>query len=182
MLRICLPVLLLPIMSACTGDESEPKPDPPDDTADTADTGTPIEPTWCESQGLTSRDFTPGASGGFGTAGDFDTAVPDFTWSLMDGSEWVMSEEWSGCDVYVMINYYPEYDYPVNLGKSWKIADWLEASPLNVHYFFFSYAAEDEIESELTSMKESIDDGIDSLDSELEAHWSDRVHYVTDSG
>lgn len=175
-MRIIVPLLLA---MGC-GDKDTPDTDttPTPDTDTPGDTGEPTVD-FCTAQGLTVRPWNDA-----GTTGDFDTPVPDFTWNIQDvdgvESTWTMSEEWSGCDSYMFINYYGESNYPVEIDVRREIKTWLENSPRNVHYFFFSY--DQNPMPVLENITEEINTAIDDLDDqELAEHWRQRIHYVTDS-
>ena len=69
----------------------------------TEDSGTTNQievPTYCETLGLTSKSFDTS-----GVAGDFGEVSPDFTFNLLDGETWTLSEYWTGCDNYMFLNY-----------------------------------------------------------------------------
>ncbi|MDG1481770.1 MAG: peptide-N-glycosidase F-related protein [Myxococcota bacterium] len=172
-MRLMFPLLLLACNDKST---SSPAETTPADSGPT-DSGEPIVD-FCADEGLTVREFDAS-----GTAGGFDTVVPDFTWNITDSegleSSWTFSEQWSGCDSYMIINYYGDSNYPVELDNDREITDWLESSPRNVHYFFFSY--DQEPEGVLSDLTEQLNSALDDLDDDLAEHWRDRIHYVVDS-
>jgi len=171
-------LLSLLLVVGCTGDNKGKKGSGEDiDTSlDTADTI--AEPDFCADQGLTVRDFDA-----TGTSGDFGEVVPDFSWAVRDGqntpSTWTFSEQWSGCDTYMIINYYGDSNYPVEMDNRREIREWLESSPLNTRYIFFSY--DQEPDAVLDDLIVEIEDAIDDLDDALAAHWRARIHYATES-
>jgi hypothetical protein len=180
-----LSALLLPplLLLACKGDddeapaESEPtgEDSAADDSDPTDDSASPAD--LCAAEGLTVRPFQTGGDDEDG----FDALAPDFTFNTTAGT-YKFSEQYSGCDSYVFINYYAPNKYPVNLTSASKIADLLESSPKNVHYFILSYSQDaGTIYDEMTTLSESFQKARDSLDADLNTHWADRVHFVLDT-
>lgn len=141
-----------------------------------ADAGPPPLPDVCEELGLAKRPFDPS---GDGTT--WEGVAGDFTVQTLDGP-WTLSEEWSGCDSYVFINY-ASNDYGNGLWAS--APDELFAlGPRNVHYFFASYDPEaDRARARVIEMRDSIELGFDlaELDEEERRFWRSRFHYVTES-
>lgn len=178
--------LLLPplLLLACKGEDDGDAPEESevtgedsvvDDSDPVDDSAEPLD--LCAAEGLTVRPFQTGGAGL-----DFDTLAPDFTFNTTAGT-FTLSERFSGCDSYVFINYYEPNKYPVNLTSASKIAELLEASPKNVHYFILSYSqGADTISEEMTELSEKFQKARESLDESQSAHWADRVHFVLDSG
>lgn len=182
---------LLPLLAACTPAAKDTAPKDTDtggadsgvdsdsgvdtvDTGETADTGeTGVPEDACTVLGLTPRAWDPSG------VGDFDTVAPDFTVTLLDGSTWTWSEHYSGCESVVAVTWMPDYDYP-NLDRVTDIRDWLEASPLNVHYLIYADTTGDRT-ADVTRAGGKIDNAIDGMESaEAQAWWHDHVHYVVD--
>ncbi|MBK9371187.1 MAG: hypothetical protein IPN01_33650 [Deltaproteobacteria bacterium] len=181
-----LSALLLPplLLLACKGEDddgetpvdSEPtgEDSAADDSDSTDDSAEPDDP--CAAAGLTVRPFQAGGKGL-----DFHTLAPDFTFNTTAGA-FTFSERFTGCDSYVFINYYEPNKYPVNFNSSSKIAELLETSPPNVHYFLLSYSQDAAtISDEMAVLSAGFQKARDSLDESLSAHWADRVHFVLDS-
>ena len=179
-------LMFVPFAMSCGGAKDDGMAAPPlpagDDTgintdgdadADSDDTGEPPVADWCIENGYSVVDFTEAAGGQ-----NYGELAGDFTVDTLDGP-WALSENWSGCDVYLFVNYHSEYDYPVQLWNS-SASAFLDSSPPNVHYFFMSYESGLE-ESHVTEISESFDTALLSMSEDEQAHWADRLHYVTTS-
>ncbi|MES2640891.1 MAG: peptide-N-glycosidase F-related protein [Myxococcota bacterium] len=165
---------------ACTG-PADDKIDTATDTDLPADTDTGdtaiVEDDTCAPRGLTRREWD-----GSGVDGEFETVAPDFTLNLLDGTTFVWSERFTGCDSVISITYDPAADYP-NLTRPGDVRDWLETSPRSVHYLISidSLRAADR-EAALTALKDTIDTAISRIDDEeAQAFWTEHVHLVTDN-
>jgi len=161
-----------------TGDTDTAQPDTATETGGTDDTATepttPVDLT--EGQTWTIRPFDAS-----GVNGSFREVVPDFTWKLLDGSAWNLQENWSGYDTYIAVNLFNE-SFPVEVTSANEVQKWLEAAPLNVHWFFLVYSENDgTITSVLETAQSSVEAAMDSMDADLAAHWTGRIHYVADS-
>ncbi|MEE2749798.1 MAG: hypothetical protein VX519_00075, partial [Myxococcota bacterium] len=96
--------------------------------ADTEDTSVVAAPGFCEVQGLTSVDFAEGPYGS-----DYGDLAADFELNTLDGT-WSFSENWTGCDTYIFLMHADGYDLPDQIWNS-PVKKFLDASPMNVHYF-----------------------------------------------
>lgn len=143
-----------------------PADTPPEETVDTGGTTTPA--TTC-ADGTPVELFTPGS------AMDFDLPVPDLTLPTAEG-DWILSEQWSGCDTYVFVLYDPQVTYSQQLIDG-NLREWLEASPENVHYFFATHRRGDNGTEDLAYVAEELENGLDRLDDDG-AYWAPRLHLV----
>ena len=94
------------------------------DTSESDDTGSGYDVAtneYCEALGLTSIDMDMS-----GTSGGFGEIAPDFEFNTINNGVWRLSEQWTGCDNYIFVNYYQSNDYPVNLSGFGRIKDLLE--------------------------------------------------------
>ena len=149
-----------------------------DMTSPTLDSSLPASPmsAFCDSEGLTSR---PRQEGG----GDyqFGSIAGDFTAQTLRGA-WRLSEQWSGCESYVFLVYFP--DLRSTPSGAWvgdqlwesDVADLLR-SPNNTHYFFLSF--EEDPQARQDRMVELNNRFIRSL-SAGESLPERRLHFVTD--
>jgi hypothetical protein len=71
-----------------------------------------------------------------------DTAG-DFALTLLDGSTWRLSDEWTGCESYVFLSYIPTNDTnsPKIEDRMWNsdVRSLLTEAPINAHFFFMSW-------------------------------------------
>ncbi len=104
--------------------------------------------------------------------------VSDFTIETTEGP-WTFSEEWTGCDSYLFLNYHPDYEYPVDVWNS-SFEDLISSSPPNVHYFFTSLNQGSE-EVEVTAQQDRFDQELLNLDEEQQEYWLSHFHFVTES-
>ncbi len=160
---------------SCFGNQA-PKDRPQDDssTDDTEDSGTPLSD--CEVLELEERAFDatePEKWQRHQPAGDFSL-------DLRDGSTWTLSEHWTGCDTYVFVPHY--FDISDLNGDSWwttGVADLLERSPRNVHYFFvIAGLSSGDAEEYGEAMDTEIDLALADLDDEDVDWWAERLHVV----
>ncbi len=127
--------------------------------------------TICDELGLRTDEFQEGTGAAHGDI------AGDFTVTTLDGP-WTLSEEWTGCESYVFVNYF-DSDFA---GQVWNsFADALFArSARNVHYFFTSYEeGELRVTGRVREMQTSIEDALTRVDEETRAHFRSHVHYVT---
>ncbi len=142
----------------------------------------PALPDICEALGL------PRAALQAGTGELQGDVAADFTVTTLAGS-WTLSEEWTGCESYVFLAYFPDLrtrPEGVWLGDNlWStpLDELLVKSPDNVHFFFVS----DEPEAadrrrrmeDMRSRFEETHGAWVATDAER-ARWRSRFHFVTD--
>ena len=145
-------------------------PDPPDatpeDTAPPPDTLPPEDIT-------PSPPLVPFSEGPYGP-GYREIAGP-FVLPTLHG-DWDFEAEWSGEDVYVFVFHHSEYDYSNQLWAS-SVADLLDRSPQNVHYFFCSY--QEDAAADVQTMSQAMGQALDQFVPEKQDWWVERVHFVT---
>lgn len=175
--------------AACGGDEGSPDaaPDATVDTgaSDTApdttppvDAGTPdgdatLAPgDICDELALSRQDMLEGTGDGYGdVAGDF---VVD----TLSGESFRLSEQWSGCESYVFINY-ADVGFAQTLWRSF--ADPIpQNSARNVHYFFTSYEGDAAtVRTRMVAQQENFEEAYGAMSAEEADFWRERVHFVT---
>jgi len=157
----------------------------PDPDLGPEDTGVPPPPPdICDDMELTRRDFQTQTGIMFGDV------AGDFTVTEIDGSTWSFREEFTGCESYVFVSYFPpDIDEPIGLGRTTTggsifaspVDDVVENTPLNSHFFFIS----DETNAETRRRRMDLVQGrLEAAiaarpDAEQEAQWR-RFHLVTD--
>ena len=155
-------------------EDGEPDPDVTGD-GDVEEEEAELPPTVCQTLGLSSRPFAvaevfPGLN---------DTA-PDFTAPTTAG-DWTLSEDWTGCDVFLIIQDEPRQivDPPVPLWER-DVDALLAISPRNVHYLFVSTEpAEDARLEALEALETRAQAALAGMSAEDAAWWAGRIHYVT---
>ncbi len=192
--RIAPKYLLVSLILAagCGDDEPAEVDSGTPDTAEDTDTGTTtdvteedtepdaepdaiVETDICEALGLPVRDFDTGEAGR-----RRHELGGDFTVTLMDGTDWTLSEEWSGCESYLFVPDNIQYS-DLNTASIWEdgVSQLIAESPLNAHYFFVSVKGSDSAaETSLTAMQARIEDALSQLSPADAAHWSERLHVV----
>ena len=189
--RLALPLLLT---AACGGDEAEETTDTgttdvtedttPDvetdveedtDVVEDAVADVPVTGDICAALSLPVREFDTGEAGRrrHELGGDFEV-------TLLDGSSWSLSENWSGCESYVFVPDNIVYS-DLNGASIWEdgVAQLMSESPLNVHYFFVSVRGTDSAaETSLNAMQGRVDEALAALPPADAAHWAERLHVV----
>ena len=139
------------------------------DVTDVADTG-PTVPT-CGPQ--PQFDLTA-------TGSEASERVQDLTLPTLDG-DWNLAKNWTGCDSYVFVFTAPDPKY-TNAHAVWnsKPIDLLKNSPMNVHYFFGSYDADDDTaNATVQKQKDRFDAALATLAPDKAALWDGRLHYIS---
>jgi hypothetical protein len=145
------------------------------DMAAPIDTGLPVNEA-CERGGGSQRPLSSGSD-----LFAFGEIAGDFTVQTLRSS-WTLSENWTGCDSYVFLIYFP--DLRQNTSGVWagdqlwnSDVNALLQSPPNTHYFFISI--EEDLEARRARMVEMNNRMIRSLSAgeQLPEH---RLHFVTD--
>ncbi|MDB4932253.1 MAG: putative N-glycosidase [Myxococcaceae bacterium] len=112
--------------------------------------------------------FRPGPYG----LGPRELAGP-FTVSTQDGP-WVFEEHFTGEDSYVFVVVNASSYSTTLLAGS--VGALLEQSPRNVHYFFLPANGA----TQLAALRGRVDEDLAALGDDDRAHWSARLHFVTD--
>ncbi|MDP2313569.1 MAG: peptide-N-glycosidase F-related protein [Pseudomonadota bacterium] len=129
------------------------------------------------------------ADNGFGVAVPWDAVGPygdvrhalaeDFEVPLADGTAWVFSEHWTGCESYLFI---PDTltRSPTDDRSIWlrDLDDLVAGSPRNTHYFFVSAQRDEAAEASIAGMVEEVEDVLADLSPEEATWWSERLHVV----
>ena len=148
---------------------------PPDEPVDDQPVDSPVEEvSTCEALGLPVRPMD--VEGPF--AGVEMGLADDFTLETLDGP-WTLSDNWTGCDGYIFVNYHPDEGYAVALQAS-KARVMLDEMPANIHVFFTSYDRGNEA-AHAEAWRDIFEPKLDRLDQEDAASWRSRLHYVTES-
>ena len=102
----------------------------------------------------------------------------DFTVPLHDGTEWTLSEQWSGCDSYIFLPHWlPVDDLDSNSWWVNGIEGLIEKSPPNVHYFFV-VAGSTEDPATADALASNIDEVLVPMSGPDRAWWANRLHVV----
>ncbi len=141
------------------------------------DAGEPLEPNLCDALGLPRQAFQTQGTGAL-----FGELAGDFTTQELNGQSWTLSENWTGCESYVFLNFFNS-TYGNSLWRS-AINELVLQSPPNVQYFFTSdEATPEQRRTRLEAIQSQIDDLLSRLyegDQLLEQQA--RFHYVSDRG
>jgi len=160
---------------------------PPDDSPiiDTQDSGGDTEPPidTCAELDLPIEDFAEAAGDDslYATAPDFTLQVSD-----LDGvvSDWTLSEQWSGCETYLLISHgtgqLSSYDnYMDNHIFEEGMLELLEAAPDNARIFLLSDERDDEDRAEALAIAQaSVLAALEEMSDEDQRWWRPRVHLV----
>ena len=130
--------------------------------------GTPtpeIEAEPCDRPNINVRTFDAGEGGD-----RFGDLAGDFTVETLSGEPWTLSEQWTGCDSYVFVTYFPNA-----AGDALWAGDGdalIDASPPNSHIFFVSMEdRKPDRRTRVAAMRDAL-----RLNDRQEA----RVHFVVD--
>ncbi len=152
------------------------------DTGSDSDTETDTGPYYpeedCKELGLPQVAFI---------AADESTALyataADFTVPTTSG-DWTLSENWSGCDTYLVIP-----DQPNQVSAGFGVDMWslqgdvnymFTRMPLNTRLFFVSDASNaDALKASLDTIQETVNTALYALDNDARIWWKNRVHYIT---
>jgi hypothetical protein len=119
----------------------------------------------------------------------FDSAGPygvlrheladDFTLPLADGSTFTLSEAWTGCDAYLFM---PDSIVASQIDNTplWQtdLAELIERSPRNAHYFLLTRQAAAPAEVTVQNMQAEVDRVLGTLSDADAEHWRGRLHVV----
>jgi len=131
--------------------------------------------TVCGKLDLPARDFDPSSD----TTPRRHSATGDFTVPLVDGTEWTLSENWTGCDSYIFLPHHLPVDEADN--QSWwvnGIDGLIEKSPPNVHYFFVVTGNTPDHASFTDPLADDVATQLARLDETDQVWWADRIHVV----
>jgi hypothetical protein len=136
------------------------------------------EPTLdCEDLGLEVRPFEDADGSGLRqTAADFTLPTT--------GGDWNLKQQWSGCDIYLLIQDKPKQNTGSFGYGIWDVPEdmdlLLTRIPKNVHFFFASTSSDEAARSQaLADLKAVVDGSLAALAAEDQTWWGRRVHYVT---
>lgn len=154
---------------ACSSNNGEaPEPDAGPDAAIGCTPPPPVAPT--------VRTFS---SGPYGTS-RHDIA-DDFSVELMDGTTWTLSENFPGDESYLFVPdtlRTSDADATSLWTRPLDLAQMIEESPKNVHYFFVSRLSGALATANLTFMATSIDELLATMSGDDAAHWGERLHVI----
>lgn len=160
--------------SGALDDSGEPGDGGPDDVAD-GSSGPPTDV--CE-DGLPLRAWEEGETGVVRRA-----LAGDFTIRTVQGREFNLRTDWTGCDSFIFI---PDQipNSQIDPASIWTrdIDALVAASPPNVHYFFVStLPREASALAAVDSMARRVEQALDTLPREESDYWFERMH-VVDTG
>ncbi len=166
------------LLTGCLQPEIVPAPlDSGLDSGDTAgDTVTELA-AWCAAEGFgTHHPWNPD-----GPYGDLrHDLADDFLVPLTDGSNWTLSEQWTGCENIIFV--------PDDIVRTVSAADsiWtkdldemIAGSPRNTHYFFVSKDGGDEGDANRDALVAQVEEELGGLKAEDAAWWSDHLHVAS---
>ena len=135
----------------------------------------------CAALGLPALAFSTAASGTH--RGD---VAGDFTVPLVDGSSWQLSAQWLGCETYLFL---PDglrvagatspslWESPADLAD---LAELVDRSPRNAHYFFVSTRANDaDADTAARALQGRVDGLVATMDGADGEHWRTHLHVVS---
>lgn len=133
-------------------------------TADTSTTPTNLAKV-CDVGAAAPRAFDTSAGGH-----RWGELAGDFTLTELDGSTWTLSEEWTGCDSYVFVNYFETSEGDALFASD--VSELMREAPSNVHFFFTSD------ERGRAARRGRLEDLAERFD--LGPARAERVHFVTE--
>ncbi len=157
-----IPALMLLAALVLVACPSEPEPTPP--PADS----------FCTQHGWTERPFITE-----GVFGDRRRDLADDFWVETTAGRWSFDEEWTGCETYLFVpdtlRVSPLDNTPLTDSED-DLAELIEKSPDNVHYFFVTGGDPDDF---IDDMHDRIDNVTDEMDDDDREWWLDRLHVVS---
>jgi hypothetical protein len=172
--RLTLALLALGL-TACPKDPKDDttEPDETDPPVDTTDS-TPAAGDPCEELGLPVRDFEAAAESDalYATAADF--TVPT------RAGDWTLSEHWTGCDSYLLIQDNPSQaqGWPTDLWAR-DVDTLFENLPRNTQLLFMSTGTSTTaIDASLDALTVQVDAALAAMDEADRAWWQARIAYV----
>jgi hypothetical protein len=145
------------------------------------DEAPPADPSACEVLGLPTRDFLDDVE----TGTQRRQIAADFTMPTTEG-RWKLSENWSGCDSYVVITDAETLGDGDTFWTENNIGQLVRRSPPNAHYFFVSLAIGDNLTDRTDLIADHVKKALRRLDDGAEPGqrdwWTDRLHVVTRNG
>lgn len=129
----------------------------------------------CDELGLTPVPFD--ADGPYGVLRH--ELAEDFSVPLVDGSTFTLSEAWTGCDAYLFV---PDSIVASQIDNTplWQsdLAELIERSPRNAHYFLLSRQAAAPAAATVQNMQAEVERVLGTLSEADAEHWRGRVHVV----
>jgi len=164
-------LLAPPIVPAQTNDTGSTVAD---DTG-SDDTGSTPGLSACEQLGLPARDFNPESS----SIPKRHSPAGDFTVPLVDGTDWTLSEHWTGCESYIFLPHWMPLD-EADSASWWTegIDGLFDKSPANAHYFFVVAGSSDDPGAYTDALADNVAANLARLDEDEQAWWAERLHVV----
>jgi hypothetical protein len=169
--------LLGVFLMACPPEEPKDDTTPPDETAppvDTTDTAPSLDGA-CDELGLPMVEFAVANEDDalYATAADFTVTTR--------GGDWTLSEHWTGCDSYLLIQDGPKQT------QGWPTQPWdrdvdtlFESLPRNTQLLFMSTGTSTTaIDGSLDALTVLVDEALAGMSEEDQAWWAPRINYVT---
>ena len=91
-------------------------------------------------------------------------------------STWDFEDNWTGNDSYIFIQYDPTVSISTAMWLSNTKDDFLDNSPMNVHYFFISNRTQ--YEADIQTIKDGFDEILSGMSTELQNHWDTHLHFI----
>ncbi len=172
-----LPLVLLAVGLAACPNDPENETDEPEETEPPLDTTDSVPPEGdpCGELGMDTREFIDAEENDalYATAADF--TVPT------RGGDWTLSEAWTGCDSYLLIQDNPSQaqGWPTDLWAR-DVGALFDDLPRNTQLLFMSTGTStDAINGSLDGLEAEVNDVLADMTEDDRAWWEGRVHYVT---
>lgn len=120
----------------------------------------------------------------FDSTGPYGTrrhdVAEDFSVPLVDGTDWRLSEHWTGCDSYVFLPS-ARTNSALDPSSLWKrdVDQLIQKSPRNAHYFFVANRQAANAPTEIEEMTPRIEAALAGLDPAEAEFWRGRIHLVS---
>ena len=104
----------------------------------------------------------------------------DISWKRLDGTDFVLSEHYTGDDSFVVLLFVPGSGYHDAVWNDARPQKLLNSSPDNTHYIFGSWESEASARKDrLEALQGDFEQALARMGEEAQAHWADRLHFVT---